>query len=127
MYWELWHRQSANMIDDFPSLDEALAFVADVLTTDGQAVVGEWQLLPGDRKSPSLEGDDLLLVAAVAQGTAGSGRQPSQALAERVAHRFQSYEQRVRHLEKQLAAAQAERAAVEAAGTAAPAGQTRSA
>lgn len=110
MYWELWHCKSSNMITDFGTLEEGLAFVADELEAGGEAAVVEWQLLASEIGVPPIEGEDLVLTAAATRTSMPADLQPSQALAERLAQRIQGYKQRVRQLEKQIAVMKAEQA-----------------
>ena len=105
MHWELWHRKSGNMIDDFDTLSDGLAFVAEELAAGGHGAVLEWELLSSDEGVSPLQDQDLVLAALVAQGNSAPVLQPPTPLAERVARRFQDLEEQVRELQKQLAAA----------------------
>ena len=66
MSWEIWHDPTRNMIADYATLGEALAFVWDVLADGDEETVRQWGLLDGDRIVRPLHGDDLVLAAQLA-------------------------------------------------------------
>jgi hypothetical protein len=105
MHWELWHRKSGNMIDDFATLSDGLDFVAGELASGGHKAVLGWELISSEEGVPSLRDEDLVLTAMVAQGNVQTSQLAPTPLAERIAHRFQQYEEHVQALERQLAAA----------------------
>lgn len=97
MYWELWHEPSANLIDSYSSLDEALEVVWQELRERGADALAGWALMAGDGEVAPLRDDDLRLTAFVACGAG----QPGTSLPERltnVERRMQSLESRVQEL-----------------------------
>jgi hypothetical protein len=45
MTFELWDTESGNLLDSYPSIEAALAFVRSVIGRYGTAVVAQWELL----------------------------------------------------------------------------------
>ena len=49
MSWELWSDRGGNLIEDFDTLSDALAFAWGEIAAGGEAQVRGWSLLDGER------------------------------------------------------------------------------
>lgn len=94
MYWEVWDRESRNMLGDFPTREEALAFVAEEIEEAGPQAISHWFVAPGEGDGASIEGGDLLQQA---QDVAGARLSIA-----RLALRLANAEERIHELEEQV-------------------------
>lgn len=60
MAYDIYDRESANLIDSFPTEKEALAMVKQVIEEDGPASVASWVLGTIGRPETALTGKDLV-------------------------------------------------------------------
>lgn len=65
-WWELWDRAGNNLVGEYDTEVEALAFVRAALAEYGRDIVTAWSLgvEPGDR--PGVRGDELIARALAA-------------------------------------------------------------
>lgn len=91
MYWEVWDRESRNVLGDFPTREEALAFVAEEIEEAGVDAVTHWFVAPGEGGGPSIEGCEL---AEQAHEVAGARLSNA-----RLALRLANAEERIHELE----------------------------
>jgi hypothetical protein len=69
MTFELWDTESGNLLDSYPSMDAALAFVRSVIGRHGPAAVAQWELFAMEDGVSATSIADGETLAALASGS----------------------------------------------------------